>query len=1814
MGPGKATSSSARSFLSPSTREMASSFPTSSRRTSDLPKPETGLAEWTSKIKALQRQVDADDEAEQKRLEEEIVAARQARLRRSRGMSAGSRIGNLDISKSTENLGIPVTNDTLANDTSKSVAERQLDQDTALRKLMGTNNVYNPDKITTPSRAGADKPESSSLAAFMGGRATGPRLNRHAPQPDAHDPTQFVQVDVTSPHPIFGRGGVAMPGMAAKKVSAPPQSNAGSEMSERYRPSFATPTKSPSPPTMKPTYVEKVEDTSNRELVDPRRRSFTGTPKSISPAIAQRYVEKVDEKPSHVAEPMRRNPHSFSSTPKPISPSPSVATDSPLPKLADKYLAEITPAPKWSTAPVTNTASVPSTKVGYRAAEVALPTFSTTPLSTPRSAGTQPAFSSYKATTGASATASTKETTLRKLMETNNVHNPDKITGPLHATVARAESGSLASFIGGRATGPRLNRHAPQPDAHDPTQFVQPDLSAPHPIFGRGGVAMPGMAAKKVESRPGTEFGTESSEHYRPSFTTSSQEKASEERPVSPQKTGNRERTTSAPSYKTAQAVTGNHNSGGYKTPNESRLPSTNRSPTKDLRSTTPTRDRTLSTPSYSRTLITSHETSRPTISQSSSASKSSIAAPGLARPIRPEPKISSFLPRNLAASPAFQKTSNQKDPTPSISRLQGRGFVQNMVQVSANFENAPPRPTTPADNSRPNSARKSTVLDRWQSNIRPDSSPASSASPSYANPMRRSTTYDTPSTPTDNRKITTPPSYTNGNSRTLKSVASLPSMAKVIPPAIIEPSTPEPVTAVENLPGKLRPGIGSASTVVVIKPSKSSIELSQLQNVDEYGMKYSSGSYGRKDNTQFINSAQEPPLSRKPLIHPTKDRARKPRKTKDTDRRIDSPLPADESDQDLAECSRKFVAETIPPPAPAVVDLTVIPPPIKTSCIASETFTIDPTELQPPSPSPKTPEPGISESVATPSLPVRAERSPSFSSPGRHVRIPSTGNRATVMEVAQALVDFPTAENSPGPVSPTPTPSKQEVNQTPESPSKTRNTFSQIQAEKRKSSYEKYSAIILPPLKEEATPIQSPAGTLTRADIRLNSILPGDESLPVSDPFTRRSTNYNVQNVKSVVHHDVPLPDIDISGLLKPRLRAWKRSPDTQSVSVEVLIITGTTATPLSRFLDVFYDSEILAIIDRTKSKSTGLVSTSIWCWLGKRSILGDREDKKVQELAKRYGTKAIIVQQLAETSELIQILGGRLAIRQGTRTHWSPENTTMHLVRSLNDTIVIDELDLSTKNLCSAFSYCVTILDTVYVWHGCGSTSREREAAVQYAGTMAKDAVAPVELIEGENDSDEMFWMILGYDDFAKADYWQWRKSFSAVDPSVWRIEYGNDNNLINPVEFISMEEDIPGSIYLINCVWELFVLVGQQARGNRKAIRLALDIASKLSQEVASERPHAPNVHVAILPSKLPVDLLLNVRDLDEAWLNQGDIPDHMNVLPISEANVHLFKVSWEQAVLKDQDMLPLVGFKTPSKTPHDSQLENWWCKPESEYAFLGFSYEVTACQSRGQLHREFKDIRNHFNSRYVRLYGACDREGDDIVDAAWDNSLGVHALIWFGFNGDDIWIGRRDVLLANLHSNPRAKFVTRVLQFGSEPLFDNVLSPEDLTNQVQLAKANLSSLGIPVTVSELAYGYQERGGAQELLDSLDSINIHMLPFFSQIASTANQSWPLVLTDLQWFIDHGNGKKMYLDENGWPSVTSEGVQPNSPLAVADVHNEHEYYILLDRHCRDLKKVVGGGVGWFAHIYNDNQEPGYGIYDTSGNLKFPFHARTSC
>jgi hypothetical protein len=107
----------------------------------------------------------------------------------------------------------------------------------------------------------------------------------------------------------------------------------------------------------------------------------------------------------------------------------------------------------------------------------------------------------------------------------------------------------------------------------------------------------------------------------------------------------------------------------------------------------------------------------------------------------------------------------------------------------------------------------------------------------------------------------------------------------------------------------------------------------------------------------------------------------------------------------------------------------------------------------------------------------------------------------------------------------------------------------------------------------------------------------------------------------------DEPIPRIEIDDLVGPS--AAKLSPDADSVviSVDILSIAGSTASPLKTDVNVFYDTEFLAIVHRYKSTSSHLVSTRVWGWQGKRCNFSQREDQKLCDLARHHGASPVSI-----------------------------------------------------------------------------------------------------------------------------------------------------------------------------------------------------------------------------------------------------------------------------------------------------------------------------------------------------------------------------------------------------------------------------------------------------------------------------------------------------------------------------------------------------------------------------------------------------------
>lgn len=1143
---------------------------------------------------------------------------------------------------------------------------------------------------------------------------------------------------------------------------------------------------------------------------------------------------------------------------------------------------------------------------------------------------------------------------------------------------------SLAAFMGGStAAGPRLKRHEPQQD----TTVVydgRKDHGPVHPIFGRNGIAMPGMVkggsqlpaatAPPPSAGTPTRAATTSTPDIVRSRTTSTSSVARryvEQLESQPQSLntglvgpGIRERristpagnissqlkidTPQSPSYHLSQ----NYGAKAAAVPPSSLIESRPKAPvTAETRPKTPVAETRVKTPNpesvhdqmltesaYSKTPNLEHTraktpNSEPTRAKTPTADSGYTKSPVYTRSNSSQPSwtprqqcspIPSVTPTSpvrqtyspqpsRGVSPAFLRppvTSSTKDPTPSISRLQGRGFVQSVVQASGRLESGAGAarrestfgsPTQAASETRDKNARRASVLDRWQpamNNAGTPSPPPQSAFPANRGKMP------------DPRQ---PEVKTHDTEFPLKSTVSTTTFPKT------------PSGKISALPESADQNLGSSTTMFAyIKPTKTGDD-PIVRNVDELGVK-ADGSEARKRVSSSPN---------KPLSHPTKDRAKKPRKTGGS-APVASPegqppdvkgsLPQLIAPKLITVINTQSLPISLPQPMiqsqsePQSRPPPTIAPPITTGRV-TDRWT-EPTLIgvkpiassnsaasqPPPSQKPQ----GMVGRLALPGLaaapetagkmkekpPVGEERAVS-PSPMKQGRIPSTRNRATVMDVAQALSEA------------------RQGNDCALSPPVPRIPPLSSQAEKRKPSVEKHSSFTMPPLKEEKTPVSSPAGTLTKSseEALLNSKLLSESQesgLGVKPTIQRTASSSSlVLDVVHIDHVNESLPNVNVDALLKIVPSTFSADPKIHTISVETLSINNGTTVPVLRDSHIFYDTEVLVIVRRAKARDSGLVSTKVWCWHGKQCRFGEREEKKTDELARRYGSSLETVFQRQEPPEFVHILGGKLATRQGTRAHWSSENTAMHVVRSSGEHIFIDQVDLSIRNLCSGYSYCVSILDQIYVWHGRGSTPKERNAARDYAQASAVKGTSITELREGDNDvNDEMFWMVLGDSgDYAKADYWRFRNASAPCDPRCWIVDATVEGDPIRATTSISAETILQQSVYIIDCSLEFFVLVGKNARSKRSDISLAIQTVMAMAKRVAISKPFSPTVHVLVLPTQLPLDMRLAFRDLDESQVNGGFIPDYMNVLSTTEAIEHLRTSSWEKAALQDQNMLPL-----------------------------------------------------------------------------------------------------------------------------------------------------------------------------------------------------------------------------------------------------------------------------------------------------------------
>ncbi|KAJ1031142.1 hypothetical protein NDA18_002361 [Ustilago nuda] len=383
-----------------------------------------------------------------------------------------------------------------------------------------------------------------------------------------------------------------------------------------------------------------------------------------------------------------------------------------------------------------------------------------------------------------------------------------------------------------------------------------------------------------------------------------------------------------------------------------------------------------------------------------------------------------------------------------------------------------------------------------------------------------------------------------------------------------------------------------------------------------------------------------------------------------------------------------------------------------------------------------------------------------------------------------------------------------------------------------------------------------------------------------------------------------------------------------------------------------ILYDDETLAIVKRYKSDAS-LMETKLWIRIGQRAALHPfelgplftscAEGRKVAELAQRYSVKPIVVPAGCESGDLIASLSGTWTVsRQGSRKCFDAAATSLYRVRravgSTRDSeerFAIQQVDLRTANLCSGDSFVFSVLSTLGVWHGRGSSESVRAAAVRFAQALAKATSSGVRSTQDvaeveEGSEDNPFWNVFDKTE-TYASAWSHRhmEVTRSDDSSLLDIELDGRELRLTPFStrgyFGADDLLLPtrsNTISILNLRGrELYVVVGKDARGDRVRLAAAIHAADELAAQLQTRLRSAaasvatiiprPAVHVLILPSKLPSE----VRAASRVWSDdivgmlQDKSASRMNVHSSTSALEQLSKLSWPRWTLLDLDYLPV-----------------------------------------------------------------------------------------------------------------------------------------------------------------------------------------------------------------------------------------------------------------------------------------------------------------
>ncbi|KAH8114915.1 glycoside hydrolase [Phellopilus nigrolimitatus] len=302
-----------------------------------------------------------------------------------------------------------------------------------------------------------------------------------------------------------------------------------------------------------------------------------------------------------------------------------------------------------------------------------------------------------------------------------------------------------------------------------------------------------------------------------------------------------------------------------------------------------------------------------------------------------------------------------------------------------------------------------------------------------------------------------------------------------------------------------------------------------------------------------------------------------------------------------------------------------------------------------------------------------------------------------------------------------------------------------------------------------------------------------------------------------------------------------------------------------------------------------------------------------------------------------------------------------------------------------------------------------------------------------------------------------------------------------------------------------------------------------------------------------------------------------------------------------------------------------------KITSMYAFEGFVYALDVHENTGRISPSFSTLVRDFQAmvakgaRNVITFDICGDGSDasyyeQVIDAAGNVGINIIPLVWTLLNPGDnfttVDIPRINALTQAVINKPDPVLAVALGTHGSSPLYDNDFgSANNLAKYVRQMKSTFAAAGlsdIPVSISELAYGWQISDNITAAVDAVDFFMINNFPYFAFNAQSGGSatSWNDFTNDTTYYKSIAQGKPLLVTQTGWPS-NEDQYAPNSPDVVASVPSEKAYWNLLDSHCEDFFKV--NNIGWMWRSWDDTIA-GWGVTSSHEKAKWNFKARKAC